>query len=140
MGTHDSDAFRDGGCRYRLCLGLVVRRGRERCERRCRPSDLDHRQSRVGQRSRHTGGAGAGRSLVPGGGRLRRGRNRLCRPLTHPAAAPRRGDVAFRGSASASALNKSVVGMAATPDGTGYWLVAADGEVFAFGAPFYGAG
>lgn len=26
-----------------------------------------------------------------------------------------------------------VVGMAATPDGTGYWLVASDGGVFAFG-------
>jgi hypothetical protein len=30
--------------------------------------------------------------------------------------------------------------MAAAPDGHGYWLVAADGGVFAFDAPFYGAG
>jgi TM2 domain-containing membrane protein YozV len=30
--------------------------------------------------------------------------------------------------------------MAATPDGRGYWLVAADGGVFAFGdAQFYGS-
>jgi hypothetical protein len=30
--------------------------------------------------------------------------------------------------------------MAATPDGGGYWLVASDGGVFAFGdAPFYGS-
>jgi hypothetical protein len=30
--------------------------------------------------------------------------------------------------------------MAATPDGTGYWLVAADGGVFSYGdAGFYGS-
>jgi hypothetical protein len=29
--------------------------------------------------------------------------------------------------------------MAATPDGTGYWLVAADGGVFSFDAPFLGS-
>jgi hypothetical protein len=34
----------------------------------------------------------------------------------------------------------SVVGMAAAPDGQGYWLVAADGGVFAYGsAPFKGS-
>jgi hypothetical protein len=32
-----------------------------------------------------------------------------------------------------------IVGMASTPDGRGYWLAAADGGVFAFGAPFYGS-
>jgi hypothetical protein len=33
-----------------------------------------------------------------------------------------------------------VVGMAATPDGQGYWLVASDGGIFAFGdAPFDGS-
>jgi hypothetical protein len=37
-------------------------------------------------------------------------------------------------------LNKPIVGMAATPDGGGYWLVASDGGVFAFGdAAFYGS-
>ena len=37
-------------------------------------------------------------------------------------------------------LNKPVVGMAATPDGKGYWLVASDGGVFTFGdAQFYGS-
>jgi hypothetical protein len=37
-------------------------------------------------------------------------------------------------------LNQHVVGMAATPDGKGYWLVASDGGVFAFGdANFYGS-
>ena len=37
-------------------------------------------------------------------------------------------------------LNKPVVGMASTPGGNGYWLVASDGGVFAFGnARFYGS-
>jgi hypothetical protein len=37
-------------------------------------------------------------------------------------------------------LNQPVVGMAATPDGGGYWMVAADGGIFAFGdAGFYGS-
>jgi len=32
------------------------------------------------------------------------------------------------------------VGMAATPDGRGYWLVASDGGIFSYGdAPFYGS-
>jgi hypothetical protein len=38
------------------------------------------------------------------------------------------------------ALNKPVVGMAATPDGGGYWLVASDGGIFNYGdAAFYGS-
>ena len=37
-------------------------------------------------------------------------------------------------------LNSPVVGMAAAPDGKGYWLVASDGGVFAFGsAGFFGS-
>jgi Transglycosylase-like domain len=37
-------------------------------------------------------------------------------------------------------LNAPIVGAAATPDGTGYWLVGADGGVFSFGsAAFYGS-
>jgi hypothetical protein len=37
-------------------------------------------------------------------------------------------------------LDAPAVGIAATPDGDGYWLVAADGGVFAFGtAAFYGS-
>lgn len=36
-------------------------------------------------------------------------------------------------------VNAPIVGMAATPTGKGYWLVSADGGVFAFGdAPFLG--
>ncbi len=37
-------------------------------------------------------------------------------------------------------LNKPIVGMASTPDGGGYWLVASDGGIFSFGdAAFYGS-
>ncbi|MEX6431153.1 hypothetical protein, partial [Ferrimicrobium acidiphilum] len=37
-------------------------------------------------------------------------------------------------------LNAPIVGMAAAPNGGGYWLVAADGGVFDFGdAHFYGS-
>ena len=36
-------------------------------------------------------------------------------------------------------LNKPVVGMAATPDGKGYWEVASDGGVFSFGDASYGS-
>ncbi len=44
------------------------------------------------------------------------------------------------GSEGGNSLNKPIVGMAATPDGKGYWLVAADGGVFSFGdAQFYGS-
>ena len=38
------------------------------------------------------------------------------------------------------ALNRPVVGMAAAPEGDSYWLVAADGGIFAYGdARFYGS-
>ena len=37
-------------------------------------------------------------------------------------------------------LNEPIVGMAARPDGKGYWLVASDGGIFAFGdAGFHGS-
>ena len=52
-----------------------------------------------------------------------------------PSATPR-----FYGSTGGQPLNKPIVGMAATPDGKGYWLVATDGGVFAFGdAGFFGS-
>ena len=51
-----------------------------------------------------------------------------------PSATPR-----FLGSTGAIKLNQPIVGMAATPAGGGYWLVAADGGIFAFGdAAFFG--
>ena len=47
---------------------------------------------------------------------------------------------ASTGRPGAMHLNQPIVGMAATPDGRGYWLVAADGGIFAFGdAAFYGS-
>ena len=50
------------------------------------------------------------------------------------------GDASFYGSTGAIALNKPIVGMAATPDGKGYWLVASDGGIFSFGdATFFGS-
>jgi len=46
----------------------------------------------------------------------------------------------YMGSASNLGLNQPIVGMAATPSGKGYWLVAADGGIFSFGdAHFYGS-
>ena len=37
-------------------------------------------------------------------------------------------------------LNQPIVGMAATPDDGGYWLVAGDGGIFSFGdAAFHGS-
>ena len=41
---------------------------------------------------------------------------------------------------TAAALNKPIVGMASSPNGSGYWLVASDGGVFAYGnATFEGS-
>jgi hypothetical protein len=39
----------------------------------------------------------------------------------------------FYGSTGNLVLDKPIVGMTATPDGDGYWLVAADGGIFSFG-------
>jgi hypothetical protein len=36
-------------------------------------------------------------------------------------------------------LNRPIVGLSPTPDNRGYWLVASDGGVFAFAAPFRGS-
>ena len=50
------------------------------------------------------------------------------------------GDAQFYGSTGSMALNNPIVGMAATPDGKGYWLVASDGGIFNYGgAAFYGS-
>ncbi|HEX4163762.1 MAG TPA: hypothetical protein VHZ05_14785, partial [Acidimicrobiales bacterium] len=50
------------------------------------------------------------------------------------------GDAQFYGSTGSIRLNKPIVGMAATTDGAGYWLVASDGGIFAYGdAQFYGS-
>ena len=50
------------------------------------------------------------------------------------------GDATFFGSMGGQRLNQPITGIAANPDGLGYWSVAADGGVFAFGgAPFEGS-
>jgi N-acetylmuramoyl-L-alanine amidase len=65
-------------------------------------------------------------------------------PRAAVAAPPANSVVPFGGaSLGVNALtdpNRPVVGMAATPDGGGYWLVASDGGIFTFGdASFYGS-
>ena len=43
------------------------------------------------------------------------------------------GDAAYYGDASSTHLNNPIVGMAATGDDGGYWLVASDGGIFSYG-------
>jgi len=43
------------------------------------------------------------------------------------------GDAFFHGSMGGTPLNRPVVGIAVTPDGDGYWMVASDGGIFSFG-------
>jgi hypothetical protein len=47
------------------------------------------------------------------------------------------GDAPFYGSMGGTPLNAPVVGIAATPDGKGYWLAAWDGGVFSFGSALF---
>ena len=50
------------------------------------------------------------------------------------------GDAGFFGSTGKLTLNGPLVGMASTPSGNGYWLLARDGGVFGFGdAVFHGS-
>ena len=50
------------------------------------------------------------------------------------------GDASFFGSTGGMHLNAPIVGMAATPTGDGYWMVASDGGVFSYGdASFHGS-
>ena len=43
------------------------------------------------------------------------------------------GDATFHGGTADMRLIRPIIGMATTPDGRGYWPVAADGGVFTFG-------
>ena len=46
----------------------------------------------------------------------------------------------FFGSMGGQPLNRPILGIAATTDGAGYWLVASDGGVFNYGdAGFFGS-
>ena len=49
------------------------------------------------------------------------------------------GDAAFAGSMGGRKLNQPVRSLVPDADGVGYWLVAADGGIFAFDAPFLGS-
>jgi len=49
------------------------------------------------------------------------------------------GNASFQGSAGSIRLNSPVVGMAGSPSGPGYWLVARDGGIFNYGVAFSGS-
>jgi hypothetical protein len=53
---------------------------------------------------------------------------------------PAQADATFYGSAGDINLNQPIVGMAATPSGHGYWIVARDGGVFTYGDALYYGG
>ncbi len=59
---------------------------------------------------------------------------------TVPASVGAFGDAGAYGVPAAGALNAPLAGIAATPDGHGYWLLGANGGVFTYGdAGFYGS-
>ncbi len=64
-------------------------------------------------------------------------------PTTSPSASPAPAAVPISNAVlghGPMALNQPLVGMAATPDGGGYWLVSGDGGIFSFGdAGFHGS-
>ena len=109
---------------------------------RHRPRRLDDRrrlrrgagaQVRLVHHQRHPGGPGGG-----DGGHAERRRLLAGRKQRRPS--PSSAMPAFSGSAATLALARPVVGMASTPDGRGYWLVASDGGIFSYGdAHFYGS-
>jgi hypothetical protein len=80
------------------------------------------------------GGPANAQAVAPGGGALRDG------GVFHDGGVLTYGAARFFGSPTDMRLAAPVVGMAATPDGQGYWLVGADGGVFHYGdAQYYGS-
>jgi hypothetical protein len=49
------------------------------------------------------------------------------------------GDAQFHGSTGSMRLSKPVKSMTAAANGSGYWMVADDGGIFAFNVPFEGS-
>jgi uncharacterized protein YkwD len=64
----------------------------------------------------------------------------VCAGLTVASTAMFAGATGYNGSAARQHLNHAIVGMEPTPTGSGYWLVASDGGIFAYGdAHYYGS-
>ena len=108
------------------------------------PAGADHERPRQhGVRVRHRAVPRLDRGQAPQRADRRHGVDRRAARAT--GSSPNDGGVfafnaPFFGSLGARHLNSPIVGMAATPTGKGYWLVAGDGGVFTFGdAKFYGS-
>ena len=98
----------------------------------------------MGQRGQATSGRGAGRilaaSLLLAAALVAAAGEASAQYPDVPGQPVTFGDAGYFGSTGGAPLNKPVVGMAAAPDGGGYWLVASDGGVFNFGdARFFGS-
>ena len=106
-----------GRARRRQSAGLAGMAGERR----------PHRDRRPDQRVSRTSCGPISRHLV--GYRL----------VTSDGAVFERGNLPYCGGLNTSVLPSTVVSMASTPDGRGYWLLLADGSVYAFGdATWYG--
>ena len=81
--------------------------------------------------------------VLPDGNRKAEGHNPLCGvrlTVWLRMADDRIDDAAFQGSTGAITLNRPIAAMAPTPSGLGYWLIAVDGGLFAFGdAQYHGS-
>ena len=112
----------------------VDQHGERLLDRRVGRRDLQLRRRRV----LRVGGEHSAQQADRGDGGDARRRRLLARGV-------RRRDLLLRrrpvlGSTGGMALNQPIVGMAATPDGGGYWLVASDGGIFSYGdARFFGS-
>ena len=110
------------------------------CARGARLRDRGRRRLHARRRSRRTGAADA---VAPSArDRLPLGTSRVAPPRAAGSATGSYrvdggifagGAAGFHGSTGGAALNQPIVGIAATPRGNGYWLVASDGGIFSFG-------